>query len=325
MSETFQDEAILSVDGVTKQYGELTAVDDVSLSIKPGEIFALLGPNGAGKTTLISCITGLITHFQGEIEVAGFDVRDQPDVTRRLVGLVPQELKYDAFFSVRDVLKYQGGFFGVPPDDEEVDELLEAFSLADKADQRTRWLSGGMQRRLMICKALMHDPVLLFLDEPTAGVDVELREELWSYVRRLRRNGTTIVLTTHYIEEAEKLADRIGILNHGALVRVDDREELLREFGMRRVTITVDGSLSARLLEAHEGLDLELLSERSVELVYREGAARQSEAISPVEQLIRSLLDEGYGIETVEGGRTPLEDIFKELVFTDDGRNDRDE
>jgi ABC-2 type transport system ATP-binding protein len=325
MSETFQDEAILSVDGVTKQYGDLTAVDDVSLSIKPGEIFALLGPNGAGKTTLISCITGLITHFQGSVEVAGFDVRDQPDVTRRLVGLVPQELKYDAFFSVRDVLKYQGGFFGVPPDDQEVDELLEAFSLADKADQRTRWLSGGMQRRLMICKALMHDPVLLFLDEPTAGVDVELREELWNYVRRLRRNGTTIVLTTHYIEEAEKLADRIGILNHGALVRVDDREELLREFGMRRVTITVDGSLSERLLEAHDGLDLELLSDRSVELVYREGAAGQGEGTSPVEQLIRSLLDDGYGIETVEGGRTPLEDIFKELVFTDDGRTDRDE
>jgi len=318
MTETYQSNAILSVGGVTKRYGDLRAVDDVSLAIEPGEIFALLGPNGAGKTTLISCITGLITHFSGQIRVAGYDVRESPAITRRLVGLVPQELKYDAFFTVRDVLEYQGGFFGVRPEEHRVDELLEAFSLEDKADQRTRWLSGGMQRRLMICKALMHEPVLLFLDEPTAGVDVELREELWSYVRELRADGTTIVLTTHYIEEADNLADRIGILDRGELVRVDDRETLIREFGMRRVTVTLDQPAADRVAGAVDGLDLEVRAPDRLELLYREEAAVGAREVSPVERLLRAVFDQGVGIETVDGGRTSLEEIFKELVFTDE-------
>lgn len=327
MTASYDDPHILSVEGVTKRYGDLRAVDDVSLEIEPGEIFALLGPNGAGKTTLISCITGLLTHFDGEIRVAGYDVRESPEITRRLVGLVPQELKYDAFFSVRDALKYQGGFFGVPPSDEKVERLLEAFSLADKAEQRTRWLSGGMQRRLMICKALMHDPVLLFLDEPTAGVDVELREELWEYVRSLRRNGTTIVLTTHYIEEAEKLADRIGILNEGKLIRVDEQEALMREFGMRRVGIELGEPRATELRDAHPDRDIEVTSEHRVEFVYREDESGDvsGDRASPVEQLLADVLDRGWGIAGIDGGRTSLEEIFKELVFddrADRGRSD---
>lgn len=314
METTGDDTPILSIDGLTKTYGDLRAVDDVSLEIQPGEIFALLGPNGAGKTTLISCVTGLLTHFEGDIRVAGYDVEERPDITRRLVGLVPQELKYDAFFSVRDVLAYQGGFFGVRPDEDRVDRLLEIFSLEEKADVRTRWLSGGMQRRLMICKALMHDPVLLFLDEPTAGVDVELREELWEYVRSLRDQGTTIVLTTHYIEEAEKLADRIGILNEGALVRVDDQEDLIREFGMRRVRIRLGEAAPEELVDAFPDLDLEIDGD-TVEMVYREGRARREDEVSPVEGVLRHILERDLPIQTVEGGRTSLEEVFKELVF----------
>ena len=315
MTERFRDDYILSIRELTKQYGDLKAVDDVSLDIEPGEIFALLGPNGAGKTTLISCVTGLITHFQGDVRVAGYDVSEQSHITRRLVGLVPQELKYDAFFNVRDSLRYQGGFFGVEPDDQEVDQLLEAFSLADKADQRTRWLSGGMQRRLMICKALMHDPVLLFLDEPTAGVDVELREELWEYVRRLRERGTTIVLTTHYIEEAEKLADRIGILNDGEIVRVDEQETLMREFGMQRVQVELGAPVPDDLSAELDDLDIERLDEHRLELVYRERRAHQTNERSPVDRLMQTLLDRNLEIESVEGGRTSLEEIFKQLVF----------
>jgi ABC-2 type transport system ATP-binding protein len=315
MTERFRDDYILSIRDLTKTYGDLSAVDDVSLDIEPGEIFALLGPNGAGKTTLISCVTGMITHFQGDVRVAGYDVETQSHLTRRLVGLVPQELKYDAFFDVRDVLRYQAGFFGVKTDEEEIDQLLEAFSLADKADQRTRWLSGGMQRRLMICKALMHDPVLLFLDEPTAGVDVELREELWDYVRRLRERGTTIVLTTHYIEEAEKLADRIGILNSGELVRVDDQETLMREFGMQRIQIETDAPVPDGLFRELEDLELESLGSERLELVYREERAHRDDERSPIDRVIRALVDRDLEIASIEGGRTSLEEIFKQLVF----------
>jgi ABC-2 type transport system ATP-binding protein len=331
--EPYQDDHLLEIDGLTKQYGDLKAVDDVTLSIEPGEIFALLGPNGAGKTTLISCVTGMITHFDGDVSVAGYDVLTHPSVTRRLVGLVPQELKYDAFFTVRDSLRYQGGFFGVPPNEQRIDELLEAFSLKDKEDENTRWLSGGMQRRLMICKALMHDPVLLFLDEPTAGVDVELREELWSYVRQLRERGTTIVLTTHYIEEAERLADRIGILNRGRLVRVDNKDDLMTEFGLRTVSIELETTPSSSPRDVFGDIDVEITEGRSgmpvVELTYRQGDIAEGQGGttggSPVDRVIRWLIEEGCAIRNIEGGRSSLEEIFKELVFKKDGgrREDR--
>jgi ABC-2 type transport system ATP-binding protein len=314
MDPSFEGESLLSIRNLTKQYGDLKAVEDVSLDIEPGEIFALLGPNGAGKTTLISCVTGLITKFTGSVEVAGYDVRDNPEITRRLVGLVPQELKYDAFFSVRDSLRYQGGFFGVRPDEERIDQLLRAFSLYDKRDQRTRWLSGGMQRRLMICKALMHDPVLLFLDEPTAGVDVELRDELWDYVRQMRDRGTTVVLTTHYLEEAEKLADRIGIIREGELLRVDDREELLTEYGIRRVTLQLNDPVPADLTSSLSAMEINQVGESKLEMVYREDSLETGEP-TPVDELVAELVERGISIRWMEGGRSSLEEIFKKLVY----------
>ncbi|MFP4596635.1 MAG: ABC transporter ATP-binding protein [Persicimonas sp.] len=316
MSARYDDDYILSVQNVTKRYGDLTAVDDVSLDIVPGEIFALLGPNGAGKTTLIGCITGMITRFGGDITVAGYDVRDDYRITRRLVGLVPQELNYDSFFNVREVLKYQGGYFGKRVDYERIDELLEQFSLADKVDQNTRWLSGGMKRRLMICKALMHEPVLLFLDEPTAGVDVELREELWDYVRQLRDGGTTIVLTTHYIEEAEELADRVGIISHGRLLRVAPREQLMSEFGTRRVDVCLTEEVPRGFVESLGELDVEQVEADRLAVVVEEREVHAPGA-SPVEKLLRAVLDAGLGIDYVEGGRTSLEEIFREVVNAD--------
>jgi ABC-2 type transport system ATP-binding protein len=205
---------VLRCRHVTKRYGKFTALQDLSLEVYEGEIFALLGPNGAGKSTLIHCITGLAKQSQGSIEVLGFDTVRDFRTTRRLVGLVPQEISYDPFFTPLESLMIQMGLMGVEPNRERAESLLTTFALDEKRDAYTRTLSGGMKRRLLVAKSLVHEPRLLFLDEPTAGVDVELRRELWQEVQDLRAAGTTIVLTTHYIEEAEKLADRIGILHN---------------------------------------------------------------------------------------------------------------
>ena len=221
----------LRCDHVVKRYGDFVAVDDVSLEVEPGEIFALLGPNGAGKTTLIGCITGLARPTSGTIEVFGRDVQREFRTTRRLVGLVPQEINFDPFLSPFQSLLVQQGLMGRRPDAERADALLRTFSLTEHRDAYSRHLSGGMKRRLLVAKALVHHPRLLFLDEPTAGVDVELRKELWDEVRRLRDEGTTIVLTTHYLEEAEMLADRIGVLRRGRLLVVEDREAMLARGG----------------------------------------------------------------------------------------------
>ena len=220
--------------------GDTTATPGVDLEVRPGEIFALLGPNGAGKTTLIHCITGLARATSGRIEVYGHDVVSQFRTTRRLVGLVPQEISFDPFFTPMESLLIQMGLMGDKPDRARAEALLETFHLADHRDAYTRHLSGGMKRRLLVAKALVHRPKLLFLDEPTAGVDVELRKELWSEVERLRASGTTILLTTHYIEEAEQLADRIGVIHHGELLLVEDRDTLLaRHEGQRLEDIFV--------------------------------------------------------------------------------------
>ena len=220
-------ELALSCRGVVKRFGDFTAVDGVDLSVKRGEIFALLGPNGAGKTTLISCIAGLARATSGSIEVFGHDVIRDYRHTRKLVGLVPQEINYDPFFTPVESCMIQGGLMGVKADRSRAVELLERFALGDHLDAYTRNLSGGMKRRLLVAKALMHSPKLLFLDEPTAGVDVSLRKDLWREVRALRDRGVTIVLTTHYLEEAEELADRIGVIHKGKILVVEDRETML--------------------------------------------------------------------------------------------------
>jgi ABC-2 type transport system ATP-binding protein len=229
--------AVLEVSQLVKRYPSLVALDGVSLHIEAGEIFALLGPNGAGKTTLIGAVCGLVRKTSGVIRLFGTDLDIDALSPRYAVGLVPQEINFDPFFTVRESLDIQLGYFGRPPDKARVDELLEAMSLSSKADTATRALSGGMKRRLLIAKALVHRPKLVFLDEPTAGVDVELRRDLWDYVRKLRAEGTTVVLTTHYLEEAEALADRVGIIDHGKLLLVEDKRALMQRLGERRLEV----------------------------------------------------------------------------------------
>ena len=312
MGREYDRDALVHVDSVTKRYGELKAVDNVDLQIKPGEIFALLGPNGAGKTTLIGCITGLVTGFEGRIDVAGFDVVDDYRITRRLVGLVPQELNYDAFFNVRQVLEFQAGYFGKKLSDERIEELLDQFDLLEKEEANTRWLSGGMKRRLMICKALVHDPALLFLDEPTAGVDVDLRDELWRYVRRLRDEGMTIVLTTHYLEEAEKLADRIGIIHRGRLVRVGARKTLMEQFGKRRLDVELADGDPHRWIDEFPELTLEVIDAATLRLHY--GGADEPQDTPAVDRLLRGLIERGVTVAGVEGAPSSLEEIFRTVL-----------
>lgn len=299
---------LLQIDNLTKRYGDLRAVDGISLTIEPGEIFALLGPNGAGKTTLIGCTTGLKTGFSGQIQVCGYDVIRDYRITRRLIGLVPQELNYDAFFPLRQVLAFQAGYFGRPDAQRRAQELLEDFALTDKAEANTRWLSGGMKRRMMICKALVHDPVLLFLDEPTAGVDVALREDLWAYVRRLRERGTTIVLTTHYIEEAEKLADRIGFIRQGRLLRVEHRETLLQQAGSSTITVSLQAA-QAEALAAE--LDIPALTAPSPQRLCLQHAEADPR---PLNHLLQALASRSVTITGVESRRSSLEDVFRGIM-----------
>jgi ABC-2 type transport system ATP-binding protein len=224
----------VQTEALVKRYPKVEALGGVSLSIEPGEIFALLGPNGAGKTTWISIVCGLATATSGTARVYGHDVVGDAMAARRIVGLVPQEINFDPFFTPREVLRFQMGYFGVPPSEARIDELLAAMALTEKADVTSRELSGGMRRRLLIAKALVHRPRVAFLDEPTAGVDIALRKDLWAYVRKLRAEGTTIVLTTHYLEEAEELADRVAVIDHGKLIAVDKPDVLLKQHGQKQ-------------------------------------------------------------------------------------------
>jgi ABC-2 type transport system ATP-binding protein len=230
----------VSLRGATKRYGAFTALDHVDLDIHRGEVFALLGPNGAGKTTLISLVAGTALANEGSVEVLGRDVVRDYRFTRRAVGLVPQEINFDPFFTVEETLRFQAGYFGIRLSDARIDEILGNLGLRDKRTANTRSLSGGMKRRLLIAKALVHDPPVLFLDEPTAGVDVELRRDLWAYVKRLASAGTTVVLTTHYLEEAEELADRIGVIKNGRLLVVEEKRELIARHSKRIVRLELE-------------------------------------------------------------------------------------
>jgi ABC-2 type transport system ATP-binding protein len=236
---------VLQVEQLTKRYPKLTALDNVSLSIPEGEIFALLGPNGAGKTTLIGSVCGLVKKTSGRIVLFGKDLDVDPLTPRFDVGMVPQEINFDPFFSVRESLRIQQGYYGRPRDDARIDEVLKALDLLSKAEVPTRALSGGMKRRLLIAKALVHRPKLVFLDEPTAGVDVELRRDLWAYVRTLRAQGTTVVLTTHYVEEAEELADRVGIIDNGKLLLVENKSTLMKRLGERHLEVRFSAAVVA--------------------------------------------------------------------------------
>ncbi|MBH23990.1 MAG: multidrug ABC transporter ATP-binding protein [Myxococcales bacterium] len=304
-SPTPRDPCPLRLDGVVKRFGDFTAVRDVTLTIDPGEIFALLGPNGAGKTTLIRCVAGLARQSVGAISVFGFDTVTEFRQTRRLLGLVPQELNFDPFFTPHQSLMIQMGLMGVTPDAAWADQLLETFALTDHRDAYTRHLSGGMKRRLLVAKALVHRPRLLFLDEPTAGVDVELRKDLWAEVRRLREQGTTIILTTHYLEEAEELADRIGVIHKGRLLLVEERDALMHS---RRRPGQALLDLAAPLDQLPEGLP------PGAEL--RRGGRQLCSPWSDPEELERTLrrVREVARIIDLQVERTRLEDIFVELI-----------
>jgi ABC-2 type transport system ATP-binding protein len=303
----------VEVVGVQKQYRTVTALAGVSLTIEPGEIFALLGPNGAGKTTLIGCVAGLIRPTAGTARVLGHDVVRDYRTTRRAIGLVPQEINFDPFFNVEESLRFQAGYFGVKLSDDRLAELLTALGLTDKRKANTRSLSGGMKRRLLIAKALVHEPRVLFLDEPTAGVDVELRRDLWSYVKRLRDRGTTIVLTTHYLEEAEELADRVGLIDHGKLATVAAKSELMARFGERTLRLLLSTKLTllppallarkARLLDDGAAVEISL---------------PLGEELGPV---LADALAAGLAVRDVETRRTDLEDIYVKLVHGTNGEN----
>ncbi len=300
--------ASIVLDGLHKHYGSVHALKGVSLAVEEGEFFGLLGPNGAGKSTLINILAGLTRRDAGRVTVLGHDVARDYRATRRLLGVVPQELVFDPFFSVREALRIQAGYFGLGRENDPwIDELLGALALTDKAQANMRALSGGMKRRVMIAQALVHKPRVVVLDEPTAGVDVELRQSLWDFIRRLHREGHTIVLTTHYLEEAEALCGRIAILNQGELVALDEKQALLaRGIGRsRRLCVTtrapvatVPGPLASRL-RRHEGNRLEF------EL------ARDSDSAIEVLDLLRA---QGAEIADFATEAADLEDVFMELT-----------
>jgi len=304
--------SIISVAGLTKTYASgFKALKAVDLEIEQGEIFALLGPNGAGKTTLISIVCGIVTPTAGRVTAAGHDILKDYRAARRTIGLVPQELSTDTFETVIATVDFSRGLFGRRPDRGYIEKVLRDLSLWDKRDARIATLSGGMKRRVMIAKALSHEPEILFLDEPTAGVDVELRRDMWEMVRGLRERGTTIILTTHYIDEAEELADRVGVINKGEIVLVEDKATLMRKLGKKQLTL----HLHARLDSIPAGLVAYGL-ERSAdgcELVYTFDAQAEDTGI---EALLRDLHGAGIAFKDLHTRQSSLEDIFVSLVST---------
>jgi ABC-2 type transport system ATP-binding protein len=301
---------ILSVAAVTKTYksGQV-ALHPIDLAVTKGEIFALLGPNGAGKTTLISIICGLVSMTSGRILVAGYDIITEYRAARAMIGLVPQEIALDIFATVGDTVSYSRGLFGKRAAHGHIEQLLRDLSLWDKRRTRVIELSGGMKRRVMIAKALSHEPDVLFLDEPTAGVDVSLRRDMWQLVRKLRDRGVTIILTTHYIEEAEEMADRVGVIDRGRLVLVEETAALMRKFGKRRLIVTMRQRIDAPPPAlAGWPLRLEADGER---LVYDFDASAPDAAIP---RLLRDLDAAGIGYKDLETSRSSLEDIFVGLV-----------
>ena len=288
--------------GVEKDFPRVHALRGVDLDIEQGEFFALLGPNGAGKTTLISILAGLTRASSGSVEIMGFDVTRQYRRARRALGVVPQELVYDPFFTVRETLRLQSGYFGLRHNDAWIDELLANLGLADKADTYTRLLSGGMKRRVLVAQALVHKPPVIVLDEPTAGVDVELRQSLWNFIRRLNRQGHTIVLTTHYLEEAESLCERVAMLKEGRIVALDRTENLLRAAAERRLVLELDPPELPASLQNH--------------LVAREGVRfiLDLHEYGDLEAIISDLRAAGIGIRDMSLAQADLEEVFLKIM-----------
>jgi ABC-2 type transport system ATP-binding protein len=303
---------IITIKDVSKTYASgLQALKPTNLEIKRGEIFALLGPNGAGTTTLISIICGIVNPSGGTIIADGHNIISDYKAARRKIGLVPQELHTDAFERVIDTVTFSRGLFGFPPNSAHIEKVLRDLSLWDKRTAKIMELSGGMKRRVMIAKALSHEPKILFLDEPTAGVDVELRRDMWEMVRRLRESGVTIILTTHYIEEAEEMADRVGVINKGELILVEDKNTLMRKLGKKQLTLELPAPLKA-VPEGLNGYTLELAAAGN-QLIYSFDAQAQETGIPG---LLRKLSELGVEFKDLHTEQSSLEDIFVNLVST---------
>lgn len=301
---------ILTVAGLSKTYGSgFQALKNIDLQIRRGEIFALLGPNGAGKTTLISIVCGIVTPSQGRVTVDGHDIAADYRAARSLIGLVPQELTTDAFETVWNTVSFSRGLFGKPANPAYIEKVLRELSLWEKKDNQLRQLSGGMKRRVLIAKALSHEPRLLFLDEPTAGVDVTLRQEMWALVRRLRETGVTVILTTHYIEEAEEMADRVGVISRGELILVEGKAELMRKMGSKQLVLQLTQPLEA-LPPALAGLPLALAA-GGHELVYTYDQKSEQAGIAG---MLQALDRAGIAFKDLRSSQSSLEDIFVSLV-----------
>jgi ABC-2 type transport system ATP-binding protein len=305
-------QTIVQVSQLSKTYKSgFQALKQVDLDIYEGEILALLGPNGAGKTTLISTICGIVSASSGSVTVAGHDIVSGYRVTRQMIGLVPQELTLGSFDTVWNTVQFSRGLFGKKPDSAYLEQLLRDLSLYDKKDSQLMTLSGGMKRRVLIAKALSHEPRILFLDEPTAGVDVELRKDMWKLVRGLQESGVTIILTTHYIEEAEEIADRVGIISKGELVLVDDKRRLMQEHGRKQLVLELKQPIQ-RLPESLDKYDLEL-SEQGSRLTYTFETHANRTGITA---LLQSLNEEGISMKDLKTSQSSLEDIFVNIVRT---------
>ncbi|MCA9405200.1 MAG: ABC transporter ATP-binding protein [Candidatus Omnitrophica bacterium] len=301
---------ILSIKNLNKTFaGGFQALKNVNLDIHKGEIFALLGPNGAGKTTLIGCVTGLVNLTSGHITVDGHDIYKDYRKTRKLIGLVPQELAVEMFEPVLGTVNFSRGLFGMAPHPAHVESVLKKLSLWEKRKNSMLTLSGGMKRRVMIAKALSHEPQVLFLDEPTAGVDVELRRDMWKQIRELKSLGVTIILTTHYIEEAEEMADRVGVINKGEIILTETKQDLMQKFGKKELLLDLENSLDS-IPEKLSHWDLKLKSEgRRLSYIY--DAAKEEYSIA---RLLSDIASSGLNYKDIHVYQSKLEDIFIELV-----------
>ncbi|WP_417259519.1 ABC transporter ATP-binding protein [Celeribacter sp.] len=301
---------IISIKELTKSYSNgFQALKGATLDIEKGEIIALLGPNGAGKTTLIGAVCGLVKITSGSVTVGGFDAVTQPRDARRMIGLVPQEIALDIFETVWNSVKFSRGLFGCPPDDAYLEKVLKSLSLWDKKDEQNRALSGGMKRRVMIAKALSHNPEVLFLDEPSAGVDVALRRDMWEVVRGLREDGVTVILTTHYIEEAEEMADRVAVINKGEILLVQDKDALMRAFGKKHLVMDLSAPLAA-LPAGLEAYDL-TLSEDGTQLTYAYDINAERTGLT---RMIADLAERGVSVHDLASREHSLEEVFLTLV-----------
>ncbi|NDI06951.1 MAG: ABC transporter ATP-binding protein [Rhodobacteraceae bacterium] len=301
---------ILEINVLSKTYENgFSALSNTSLNVKEGEILALLGPNGAGKTTLISAICGISVPTSGQIKVGGFDIQRQYREARKLIGLVPQEITLEPFEKVINTIRFSRGLFGKPKDDAYVEKVLRSLSLWDKKDSRIMQLSGGMKRRVLIAKALAHEPRLLFLDEPTAGVDVELRQSMWAVVEELRKDGVTIILTTHYIEEAEAIADRIAVIAKGSIRLVEEKAALMKRLGQKSLTL----DLQNRMEQVPEGLSefRVVLSDDGTQLIYEYDTQAERTGIA---RLMAALGEQGIVLKDLQTNQSSLEDIFVNLL-----------